>query len=192
MWKPEHRCVASVTAFVTKATSPTPNGHWVADDPTGQARWPAAGCECPRGVQRDLLCAVDRCHWQASPKDLPPKVHFYFMLWDWDGTLGAHSQRALRGDARQGSGRHYRRTKQMISPLARCLSLPLGVLASPSNQDRDETRERVHRPNQGARPRRSSTARAIFSLTAGNEMAIHKKLLVSVGDTIADVVMKSM
>ena len=29
------------------------------------------------------------CQWKALPKDLPPKstAHYYFMLWDWDGTL---------------------------------------------------------------------------------------------------------
>ena len=29
------------------------------------------------------------CQWKAVPKDFPPKstVHWYFMLWDWDGTL---------------------------------------------------------------------------------------------------------
>ena len=29
------------------------------------------------------------CQWKALPKDLPPKstAHFYFMMWDWDGTL---------------------------------------------------------------------------------------------------------
>ena len=29
------------------------------------------------------------CQWKALPKDLPPKstVHWYFMLWEWDGTL---------------------------------------------------------------------------------------------------------
>src|SRR5260221_8626214 len=29
------------------------------------------------------------CQWNALPKDLPPRstAHFYFMLWDWDGTL---------------------------------------------------------------------------------------------------------
>jgi transposase len=29
------------------------------------------------------------CQWKALPKDLPPKsaAHFYFILWDWDGTL---------------------------------------------------------------------------------------------------------
>jgi transposase len=29
------------------------------------------------------------CQWRALPKDLPPKgtAHYYFGLWDWDGTL---------------------------------------------------------------------------------------------------------
>jgi transposase len=29
------------------------------------------------------------CQWKALPKDLPRKstVHWYFMLWNWDGTL---------------------------------------------------------------------------------------------------------
>jgi transposase len=29
------------------------------------------------------------CQWRALPKDLPPRstVHYYFILWDWDGTL---------------------------------------------------------------------------------------------------------
>ena len=48
------------------------------------------------------------CQWKAVPKDLPPKstVHWYFMLWDWDGTLErihhASTWRcASRPDARQ-------------------------------------------------------------------------------------------
>jgi hypothetical protein len=37
------------------------------------------------------------CQWQALPKDLPPKstAHSYFMLWDWDGNIGAHPPRTL-------------------------------------------------------------------------------------------------
>jgi transposase len=29
------------------------------------------------------------CQWRALPKDFPPRstVHYYFVLWDWDGTL---------------------------------------------------------------------------------------------------------
>jgi transposase len=43
---------------------------------------------------REILNAIfyvlsTGCQWQALPKDLPPKstAHFYFGLWDWDGTL---------------------------------------------------------------------------------------------------------
>lgn len=29
------------------------------------------------------------CQWKARSKDQPPKstAHFYFMLWEWDGTF---------------------------------------------------------------------------------------------------------
>src|SRR4029450_4683018 len=34
-------------------------------------------------------CVARGFQLQALPKDLPPKstAHYYFMLWDWDGTL---------------------------------------------------------------------------------------------------------
>ena len=49
----------------------------------------------PRDVDvREVLNAIfyvlsTGCQWQALPKDLPPKstAHYYFMLWEWDGTL---------------------------------------------------------------------------------------------------------
>jgi len=49
----------------------------------------------PRDVNvREVLNAIfyvlsTGCQWNALPKDLPPKstAHYYFMLWDWDGTL---------------------------------------------------------------------------------------------------------
>ena len=49
----------------------------------------------PRDVKvREVLNAIfyvlsTGCQWKALPKDLPPKstAHYYFMLWDWDGTL---------------------------------------------------------------------------------------------------------
>ena len=46
------------------------------------------------------------CQWKALPKDLPPKstVHWYFMLWDWDGTLERLHQLLRRG-ARAGRSR---------------------------------------------------------------------------------------
>jgi transposase len=44
------------------------------------------------------------CHWQALPKDLPPKstVWAYFDLWTWGWYAGAHSSRALCGGTRAG------------------------------------------------------------------------------------------
>jgi transposase len=43
---------------------------------------------------REVLMAIfyvlsTGCQWKALPKDFPPKstVHWYLMLWEWDGTL---------------------------------------------------------------------------------------------------------
>ncbi len=46
------------------------------------------------------------CQWQALPKDLPPKstAHYYFMLWDWDGTL-VRIHHALYIATREQAGR---------------------------------------------------------------------------------------
>ncbi len=60
---------------------------------------------------REVLNAVfyvlaTGCQWQALPKDLPPKstVHFYFSLWDWDGTL-ERIHEALYAAVREAAGR---------------------------------------------------------------------------------------
>ena len=47
------------------------------------------------------------CQWQALPKDLPPKstAHYYFMLWDWDGTLERIHHALYVADARAGGAR---------------------------------------------------------------------------------------
>ena len=46
------------------------------------------------------------CQWKALPKDLPPKstAHYYFMLWDWDGTL-VRIHHALYVAVREQAGR---------------------------------------------------------------------------------------
>ena len=60
------------------------------------------------------------CQWQALPKDLPPKstAHYYFMLWDWDGTLerihhalyvATREQRGARGEPDGGDHRQPER-----------------------------------------------------------------------------------
>ena len=49
------------------------------------------------------------------PKDLPPKstAHYYFMLWDWDGTL-EHIHHALYVAAREQAGREANPTAAII------------------------------------------------------------------------------
>ena len=72
----------------------------------------------PRDVNvREVLNAIcyvlsTGCQWQALPKDLPPKstAHYYFMLWDWDGTLARihdslYVATASRPDAKQARRR---------------------------------------------------------------------------------------
>jgi transposase len=61
---------------------------------------------------REVLNAVfyvlsTGCQWQALPKDLPPKstAHWYFMPWDWDGTLERiHHAPCVATREREGPG----------------------------------------------------------------------------------------
>lgn len=65
---------------------------------------------------RDVVNAIfyvlaTGCQWKTLPKDLPPKdlppksaAHFYFMLWDWDGTL-ERIHEALYAAVREAAGR---------------------------------------------------------------------------------------
>ena len=65
------------------------------------------------------MCIRDRlstgCQWKALPKDLPPKstAHFYFMLWDWDGTL-ERIHHALYVETREREGREASPTAAII------------------------------------------------------------------------------
>jgi transposase len=90
MWKPEHRRAADL------------RGLRYPSDPT-DAEWALVAPKIPPGKRggrrrevnvREVLNAIfcvlsTGRQWQALPKDLPPKstVHYYFMLWEWDGTL---------------------------------------------------------------------------------------------------------
>ncbi len=75
----------------------------------------------PRDVNvREVLNAIfyvlsTGCQWQALPKDLPPKstAHYYFMLWDWDGTL-ERIHDALYVAAREQAGREASPTAAII------------------------------------------------------------------------------
>jgi len=90
MWKPEHRRAARRV------------GQRYDSDLT-DAEWGMVGSLIPppkrgggkRTVDiREVLNGIfyvlwTGCQWKALPKDFPPKstVHWYFMLWNWDGTL---------------------------------------------------------------------------------------------------------
>ena len=72
-----------------------PDRVWAEMEPLLPPRQPhPLGCHRPRVEARQAMDAIffvlrTGCQWNALPKDLPPKstAHYYFMLWDWDGTL---------------------------------------------------------------------------------------------------------
>src|SRR6267142_731876 len=90
MWTPEHRRAAERRGL--RYPSDLTDAEWALVEP---AIPPAKRGGRPRDVNvREVLNAIfyvlsTGCQWQALPKDLPPKstAHYYFMLWDWDGTL---------------------------------------------------------------------------------------------------------
>jgi putative transposase len=90
MWKPEHRRTAEHRG--PRYPSDLTDAEWALVEPMIP---PAKRGGRRREVNvREVLNAVfyvlsTGCQWQALPKDLPPKstAHYYFMLWDWDGTL---------------------------------------------------------------------------------------------------------
>jgi transposase len=90
MWKPEHRAAADRRGL--RYPSDLSDSEWTLVELLIP---PAKHGGRRREVNaREVLNAVfyvlsTGCQWQALPKDLPPKstAHYYFMLWDWDGTL---------------------------------------------------------------------------------------------------------
>lgn len=91
MWKPEHRLSADRSGL--RYPSDLSDAEWRLVAPLIP---PARLGGRRRSVDvREVVNAIfyvlsTGCQWKAMPKDLPPKstVHFYFMMWDWDGTLG--------------------------------------------------------------------------------------------------------
>ncbi len=108
MWKPEHRLAAERHGL--RYPSDLTNAEWGLVEPMIP---PARRGGRPRDVNvREVLNAIfyvlsTGCQWNALPKDLPPKstAHYYFMLWDWDGTLERKPPRALCRGARAGRPR---------------------------------------------------------------------------------------
>ena len=90
MWTPEHRRAADRRGL--RYPSDLTDAEWALVEPLIP---PAKRGGRPRDVNvREVLNGIfyvlsTGCQWQALPKDLPPKstVHYYFMLWEWDGTL---------------------------------------------------------------------------------------------------------
>ena len=79
-----------------------PNGRSWRHDPQA-ARRAQTVCERARGVERDLLRAVDRLQWKALPKDLPPKSTVHDFSSSGTGTAPwSASSHAVRGGARGG------------------------------------------------------------------------------------------
>src|SRR5208282_5992219 len=90
MWTPEHRRAADRRGL--RYPSDLSNAERAL---VGPLIPPARRGGRKRSIDiREVLNAIfyvlwTGCQWKALPKDLPPKStsHYYFMLWDWDGTL---------------------------------------------------------------------------------------------------------
>ncbi|UPT99863.1 IS5 family transposase (plasmid) [Bradyrhizobium barranii subsp. apii] len=116
MWKPEHRCAAERHGL--RYPSDLTEAEWAMIAPRIP---PAKRGGRPRNVDvREVLNAIfyvlwTGCQWKALPKDLPPKstAHYYFMLWQWDGTL-ERIHHALYVEAREQAGREASPTAAII------------------------------------------------------------------------------
>ena len=116
MWKPEHR--RATNQHSARYPSDLSDAEWAL---IGSMIPPAKRGGRPRDVNvREVLNAIfyvlsTGCQWKAMPKDLPPKstAHYYFMLWDWDGTLERiHHARYVA--AREQAGREASPTAAII------------------------------------------------------------------------------
>src|SRR5665213_239950 len=133
-----------------------------ADDPAGQAWRPQARGECPRGAERDLLCAVDRLPVAGFAQGFAAQEHGAPLLWavGLGRHAGPHPPCALCRDARAGRargqplGRDHRQperqgfdagkkvTGRKRHILVDTLGLLLSVAVHPANvQDRDGARD---------------------------------------------------
>jgi transposase len=90
MWKPEHRLAARRVG--QRYDSDLTDKEWALVAPIIPP--PKRGGGKRTANIREVLNGIfyllwTGCQWKALPKDFPPKstVHWYFMLWDWNGTL---------------------------------------------------------------------------------------------------------
>jgi transposase len=116
MWKQEHRLAAA--RKVLRYPSDLTDAEWGLIAPLIP---PAKHGGRHRQVNvREVLNAIfyvlsTGCQWKALPKDLPPKstAHYYFMLWDWDGTL-ERIHHVLYVQVREREGREASPTAAVI------------------------------------------------------------------------------
>ena len=116
MWKPEHRHAAERNGL--RYPSDLTDAEWSLIAPVIP---PARHGGRRRSVDvREVLNGIfyvlaTGCQWKALPKDLPPKstAHYYFMLWDWDGTL-MRIHHALYVATREQAGREASPTTAII------------------------------------------------------------------------------
>src|SRR5450631_3339775 len=116
MWKPEHRRTAVRKGL--RYPNDLSDEEWALVAPLIS---PAKRGGRRREIDvREVLNAIfyvlsTGCQWQALPKDLPPKstAHYYFMLWDWDGTL-ERIHHALYVAVREQAGREASPTVAII------------------------------------------------------------------------------
>ena len=116
MWKPEHRLAACRRGL--RYPSDMRDAEWSL---VASLIPPARRGGRRRSVdEREVLNAIfyvlaTGCQWQALPKDLPPKstAHFYFQLWDWDGTL-ERIHEALYIAVREAQGREASPTAAIV------------------------------------------------------------------------------
>jgi transposase len=116
MWTPEHRRTADRKGL--RFPSDLTDAEWALVEPMIP---PARHGGRKRSINmREVLNAIfcvlwTGCQWKALPKDLPPKstAHYYFVLWDWDGTL-ERIHHALYVAVREQAGREASPTVAII------------------------------------------------------------------------------
>lgn len=116
MWKPEHRQAARRKGL--RYDSDMTDEEWALVAPLIP---PAKRGGRRRSVDvREVLNAIfyvlwTGCQWKALPKDFPSKstVHWYFMLWNWDGALD-RIHHALYVGVREQEGREASPTAAII------------------------------------------------------------------------------
>jgi transposase len=116
MWKAEHRVAADRRGL--RYPSDLNDAEWAVVAPfipPGRRGGRKRSVDVREVLNAIFYVLATGCQWQALPKDLPPKstAHFYFMLWDWNGTLDRIHE-ALYAAVREVAGREPSPTAAII------------------------------------------------------------------------------